>query len=347
MIHFNCDYTQGAHPAILERMLETNLEQTMGYGTDAHCENARRLIRQACGAPEAGVHFLVGGTQANATVIRHALRPHQGAVAAATGHINVHETGAVEASGHKVLALAPDAFGRITAEQVRALCAEHYDPATPIEHTVQPGLVYVSHPTESGGLYTLEMLTALRQVCDEYGLKLFLDGARLGYALGSPESDVTLSDLARLCHAFTIGGTKCGALFGEAVVLSDPDLDRDFRYAIKQNGGMLAKGRLLGIQFEVLFEDGLYVAICRRAVAYAREINAAFRAAGFAEYAPSPTNQQFFVLPEAVYEALSREFVLEIWERLPEDRLAVRVCTSWGTTREEADALCRAVAALG
>ncbi len=347
MIAFNCDYTQGAHPAILERLAQTNLEQTPGYGLDPYCDRARALIRTACGSSRAGVHFLVGGTQANATVIRHALRPHQGAVAAATGHINVHETGAVEAGGHKVLPLPPDEYGRITAAQVRELCLAHYDPAMPTEHTVQPGLVYLSHPTENGGLYTLEMLTDLRRVCQEFGLKLFVDGARLGYALGTPETDVTLPDLARLCHAFTIGGTKCGALFGEAVVLPDPDLDRDFRYAIKQNGGMLAKGRLLGIQFETLFESGLYVDICRQAVLLARQINAAFVAAGFQEYAPSPTNQQFFLLPERVYAALSRDFALELWAKLPDGTLAVRVCTSWGTTQEEADALCRAVAALG
>ena len=343
MYYFNCDYTQGAHPKILERMVQTNLEHSVGYGLDPHCERARKLIREACGAPAAGVHFLVGGTQANVTVIRHALRPHQGAVAAATGHINVHETGAVEGTGHKVLPLEPDAFGRISAEQIRGLCAAHYDPEMPIEHTVQPGLVYLSQPTECGGLYSLEMLTGIREVCDQYGMKLFVDGARLGYALGSPENDVTLKDLARLCHAFYIGGTKCGAWLGEAVVISDAELDRDFRYAIKQNTGMLAKGRLRGIQFEVLFEDGLYEAICRQAVAQAREINAAFREAGYREYAPSPTNQQFFVLPEDVYRRLSEEFVLEIWAKLPDGELAVRVCTSWGTTREEVEALCRAV----
>ena len=347
MLYFNCDYNEGAHPRLLERLAAANWEQTPGYGEDAYCAHARELIRSACQAPEAGAHFLVGGTQANATVIRHALRPHQGAVCAETGHIHVHETGAVEASGHKCLALPCGPEGKITAGQVRALWAAHVSPENPREHTVQPGLVYVSHPTETGALYTLAELEDLRAACDEAGLFLFLDGARLGYALGAPENDVSLPDLARLCHAFTIGGTKCGALFGEAVVLPDPRLDRDFRYAIKQNGGMLAKGRLLGLQFEALLEDGLYVDICAQADRLAGEIAAAFQAAGFPEFVPSPTNQRFFLLPGQALAALSERFVFQPWPTPDPARAAIRVCASWATAPQAARELIEAVQAVG
>ena len=258
MIYFNCDYTEGAHPRILEQLCATNLTQSVGYGEDEFCGKARELIREACRTPEAGVHFLVGGTQANFTVIRTALRPHQGVISPETGHINVHETGAVEATGHKVLALPCGRTGKISASQVESLCQEHFRGGMPPEHTVQPKLVYISHPTENGALYTLAELEALYRVCREYGLYLFADGARMGYGLSSRDTDVSLPDLARLCDAFTIGGTKCGALFGEAVVLPNPELNADFRYAIKQNGGMLAKGRLLGLQFLALFTGGLF-----------------------------------------------------------------------------------------
>ena len=260
MIRFDCDYVEGAHEMILRRMLETNMQQTAGYGEDEICESARQKIRATCDAPEAAVHFLVGGTQANATVIASILRPHQGVLCAATGHINVHETGAVEALGHKVLPL-PHTEGKITAEQVRQAVEAHYADAA-FEHIVQPGMVYISHPTEYGTLYSLAELTALSEVCRACRLPLFLDGARLGYGLAA--GDVTLPDLARLCDVFYIGGTKCGALLGEAVVICDPALQKDFRYHIKQRGGMLAKGRLLGIQFDVLFTDGLYQRITER-----------------------------------------------------------------------------------
>lgn len=347
MIYFNCDYTEGCHPKILENMRETNLDQTVGYGEDPYCEHARALIRKACGADRAvGVHFLVGGTQTNFTVIRGALRPHQGVISPETGHINVHETGAVEATGHKVLAVPCGREGKLTAAQAEALCAEHYAETTPYGHTVQPGMVYISHPTENGALYTLRELEALRRVCDAYHLYLFVDGARLGYGLTAEGTDVTLKDLARLCDAFYIGGTKCGALFGEAVVFTNPALDRDFRYTIKQNGGMLAKGRLLGLQFESLFSDNLYFEICRKANVQAQRISDACREGGFPEYAPSPTNQRFFIFPDESLKKLEGKYVFSFWEKIDGEHTAVRICTSWATTEAHVNELIRDILAL-
>lgn len=339
MIYFNCDYTEGAHPRILEQLCATNLTQSVGYGEDEFCGKARELIREACRTPEAGVHFLVGGTQANFTVIRTALRPHQGVISPETGHINVHETGAVEATGHKVLALPCGRTGKISASQVESLCQEHFRGGMPPEHTVQPKLVYISHPTENGALYTLAELEALYRVCREYGLYLFADGARMAYGLSSRDTDVSLPDLARLCDAFTIGGTKCGALFGEAVVLPNPELNADFRYAIKQNGGMLAKGRLLELQFLALFTGGLYTEICGKADEQAYRIADACREAGLPEYVPSPTNQQFFVFPDELLRQLEETYVFSFWEKVDETHTAVRICTSWATKEENVDAL--------
>ncbi len=339
MICFNCDYTEGCHPKILAAMTTANLEQTVGYGEDHYCQHARELIREACEAPEADVHFLVGGTQANFTVIRAALRPHQGVISPVTGHINVHETGAVEATGHKVLPVPCGAEGKLNAAQVEALCAEHWAETTPYGHTVQPKMVYISHPTENGALYTKAELEALRAVCDRYHLYLFCDGARMGYGLASPAADVTLADLARLCDVFYIGGTKCGALLGEAVVITCPELKPDFRYAIKQNGGMLAKGRLLGLQFKTLFTDGLYTEICKKANEQAFRIAEACRRAGFPEYVSSPTNQQFFVFPDEVLGKLQEKYLFSFWEKRDGSHSAVRICTSWATTEENVEQL--------
>ena len=343
MIYFTCDYAEGAHPKILQRMAETNLEQTPGYGLDVHCERARALIRAACGKPEAEVHFLVGGTQTNLTVIASVLRPHQGVVAAATGHIGVHETGAIEAGGHKVLAL-PTADGKITAAQIDACFRSHFEDPTH-EHMVQPGMVYLSFPTETGLLYSKSELTAIHKVCRRYGAPLYLDGARLGYGLASPENDLTLQDIARLCDVFYIGGTKVGALFGEAVVITDPALGSDFRYLIKQRGGMLAKGRLLGIQFETLFENGLYDEISRHAVNCAMRIRRALEQRDIPMHPVSPTNQQFPVLTQAQFDALSQQFVLDIWGAEDGSR-SCRICTSWATREEAVDALVGAIASL-
>ena len=337
MIRFECDYGEGAHPKILEALVETNLEQTEGYGLDPHCNHARELIRQACQAPEAGVEFLVGGTQANATVIAAILRPYQGALCAQTGHINVHETGAVEASGHKVLPL-PAKDGKITAQAIRQACETHWGDATH-EHMVQPGLVYLSQPTEEGTLYTRSELEDIRSVCDDYHLPLYIDGARCGYGLGAEENDVALADLARLASVFYIGGTKVGALFGEAVVIPDPAIRKDFRYMVKRMGGMLAKGRLLGIQFEVLFQDGLYEQLGRRAVSLAQKLADAFEAKDIPMLHKSPTNQQFPILTKQQRDKLGEKYAFSFWQQLDEDRAAVRFCTSWATREEDVDAL--------
>ena len=256
MIRFNCDYLEGAHPKILEKLQETNFVQTLGYGEDAYCERARAMIREKCGAEDAYVQFLVGGTQTNTTVIASILRPYQGVLCANTGHINAHETGAIESTGHKVLAL-PSEDGKITAAQVQEAYDAHWADGSH-EHIVQPGMVYISHPTENGTLYTKEELKALYETCQKLELPLFLDGARLGYGLMSKGTDLTWQDIAAFTDVFYIGGTKVGALFGEAVVITNASLTKDFRYMIKQRGGMLAKGRLLGIQFETLLSDGLY-----------------------------------------------------------------------------------------
>lgn len=341
MIYFNCDYNEGGHPKILELLTETNFDQTPGYGEDLYCGHARALIRKACGAKTAGVHFLVGGTQVNYTTIRVALRPYQGVISPVTGHINVHETGAVEATGHKVLAAPCGPEGKLTAGQVDALCKEHYSEDVPTEHMVQPKMIYISQPTENGALYSREELSALRAVCEKWGLYLFADGARMGYGLTSAQAEYTLEDMANSCDVFTIGGTKCGALFGEAAVIVNPELDHDFRYSIKQNGAMLAKGRLLGLQFEALFTDHLYFEICKRANVLAEKITAACREAGFPEYAPSPTNQRFFIFPDDVLKKLEERYVFSFWEKTDGAHTAVRICTSWATTEENVDALIR------
>lgn len=338
MLYFNCDYTEGAHPCILQLLLDTNLEQTAGYGEDDYCRKAAELIQKSCHAPEAQVHFFTGGTQANLTVIKSALRPHQGVLSAATGHIHVHETGAVEATGHKVLALPGGIAGKLTAAQVRSVCRAHRNDAAR-EHTVQPKMVYLSFSTENGMLYSKEELLALRQVCDEFGLYLFLDGARLAYGLTSHACDVTLPEIYQICDLFTIGGTKCGALFGEAVVVRTPALMEDFRYLMKQTGAMLAKGRMLGIQFYALFQDGLYFKLGRHANGLAQQIAAACKEAGLSLYVESPTNQQFVILPDSFLEKLNQKYITTVWEKIDGTHTAVRLCTSWATTQENVDAL--------
>ena len=335
MIRFESDYLEGALPEVMDALVRTNLEQTPGYGEDAHCAHAAELIREKCKAPDAAVHFLVGGTQANMTVIAAALRPHQAAVAAETGHIAVHETGSVEATGHKVITL-PSADGKIRAGQVKALVEAHWADATH-EHQPQPALVYISQPTENGTVYSIAELEAISAVCREKGLLLFVDGARLGAALAC--SDVSLADLARLTDVFYIGGTKLGALFGEAVVITNEALKRDFRYIIKQRGGMFAKGRLLGVMFETLMSDGLYERTGAREVALAQKLRAAFEAKGWPLMYDSPTNQQFPIVPDAVLDKLAERYTFSDWARTDESHRAVRFCTSWATTERDVDAL--------
>lgn len=337
MIRFNNDYNHGAHPAILEVLTQTNGESYGGYGLDEWCEKAADEIKKHLDCPKAAVHFLVGGTQTNFTVIASALRPYQSVIAAASGHIYAHETGAVEATGHKVdPILSRD--GKLAAADIAAK-AESYRISLVQEHIPQPKMVYISHPTEYGTIYSKEELEAIRAVCDEYGLFLFVDGARMGYGLGSPETDVTLADFARLADIFYIGGTKCGALFGEAVVIPNPLLQTDFRSYIKQNGGMLAKGWLLGLQFYTLFKDGLYQDITKKAVALAMKLRDAFAEAKIPFYIHSPTNQQFVVLTRQQMDRLAEKYVFEYEAQLAENLFCVRFCTSWCTTEDEVDAL--------
>lgn len=344
MIYFQCDYEEGCHPAILKKLQETNLEQTVGYSMDPYCASAREKIKKAIARSDADVHFLVGGTQTNMTVIAAALKPWQGAICADTGHIACHETGAVEATGHKVLAL-PSEDGKITAEQIEETVKKHYADGSH-EHIVQPGMVYISFPTESGTLYSKQELTDIYAVCKAHDMPLFIDGARLGYGLQSPACDVTLPELANLCDVFYIGGTKCGALFGEAVVILKESLKKDFRYMIKQRGGMFAKGRLLGIQFDTLFTDGLYEAICDEAVKKAMTLREAFLAKGISMYGSSMTNQQFPILTDAQKEALAKDFAFEYWGEAKDGKSIVRFCTSWATNDAQIKALTDAIAAL-
>lgn len=343
MIRFESDYLEGGHPAVLAKLTETNGAQTPGYGQDEYCDRARTLIRELCGVPQAAVHFLVGGTQANRTVIASVLRPHQGVVSADTGHIAVHETGAIENAGHKVLTV-PGVNGKVPAGAVEALCAAHWtDPS--LEHTVQPGMVYISNPTEIGTVYTRQEMSDLYGVCQKWGLPLYMDGARLGCALVSEAADYTLGEMAALCDVFTIGGTKLGALFGEAVVITAAGLQKDFRYYIKQNGGMLAKGRLLGLQFLALLEDGLYERIARQEVSLALALRDGLRQKGWDFLVESPTNQQFPILPDPVLSALEKDFGFNRWQSMGEGMTAARFCTSWATTAQQINALLAAVPA--
>ena len=332
MIRFNSDYTEGCHTAILEKLVETNMEQTAGYGEDEYCGQARELIRKACGDERVDVHFLVGGTQTNVTVISAALKHYQGVITAKTGHINVHETGAVESTGHKVLGL-PSSDGKITAKQVEDACRSHIEDDS-FEHQVQPKMVYISNPTELGTIYSKAELEALSEVCRKFGLYLFMDGARLGYGLTSSENDLDLEQIAKLCDVFYIGGTKVGALFGEAVVISNPSLKEDFRYMIKQKGGMLAKGRLLGVQFLALLEDGLYFEIAKHANELAEDIRGACRRAGYPFLVENPTNQIFVILPDEKLAQLEKHYSFCYQERVDGTHSAVRICTSWATSRE-------------
>ena len=336
MIRFECDYGEGAHPKIMELLEKTNLEQTPGYGLDPWCEKARKLILEACDAPDGEVQFVVGGTQANQMVIASVLRPYEGAVSATTGHINVHETGAVEATGHKILAL-PEKNGKISAEQVEKCLTEYENSPTP-EHVVKPGIVYISQPTEYGTSYSRNELESLYAVCKEHKVPLFVDGARLTYALEAEDSDLTLSDMAKLCDIFYIGGTKAGCLFGEAIVFTDKKYAEGFRMMIKQLGGMLAKGRLLGIQFSALFTDGLYSEIGKHADALAMDVKRALKNKGIPLYYESSTNQQFFILTDEQWAKLADKYAFSDNGPVDGGRL-LRICTSWATKKEDVDSL--------
>ncbi len=337
MYRFNCDYLEGAHPEIMKRLLETNLEQTVGYGMDDYCTSAKEKIKKACKCETAKVYFMVGGTQTNYTVLDSILRNYEGVLSADTGHISVHEAGAIEYSGHKVLTV-PATDGKINADSARDYMKAFYADAT-WQHMVTPGAIYISHPSEYGTLYSKAELKALREVCDEYGMKLFLDGARLGYALASCNTDVTLSDIAEYCDVFYIGGTKAGALFGEAVVFTREGLGDRFFTETKQHGAMLAKGRLLGIQFDTLFTDDLYIKIADHADRLAMKIKNALLEKNYKLYLDSYTNQQFFIIPNEKLSELGSEAVLDNWGAYDEHSSIVRITTSWATTEEMADYL--------
>lgn len=337
MIYFNSDYTEGAHESILEALTRTNLEQTPGYGTDDYCRCAADRIRTLCDDNTLDVHFLVGGTQTNATVISAALRGHQGVISADTGHIHVHETGAVEATGHKVLAI-PHENGKITAAQVEQLWRTHHEDDS-AEHCVEPKMVYLSQPTEFGTLYSKEELEAISKVCRTCGMYLFVDGARLGYGLAAADSTLDFPTMARLCDVFYIGGTKMGALFGEAVVIQNADLKPAFRYYIKRHGGMLAKGRLLGLQFDALLKDDLYLRLGRHADELADLIRDALRKNGIPLVMENRTNQVFTLLTEEQFRQLSGTFVLSEQGKSADGRRLVRLCTSWATKKEHVQML--------
>ena len=344
MIYFNNDYSEGCLPEIMEKLCATNMEQTPGYGVDHYCIDAAEKIKKLCASDCANVHFLVGGTQTNLTVIAAALLPYQAVISAVSGHINVHETGAIEATGHKVIGLASD-DGKITADQVEQE-ARSQSETMDAEHTVQPAMVYISNPTEYGTIYTLSELEALSAVCKKWGLSLFVDGARLGYGLTAGGNDVTLADMARLCDVFYIGGTKVGALFGEAVVITNPAINRDFRYMIKQRGGMLAKGRLLGVQFGVLMDNDLYFKVAAKANAQAQVIRATLQDLGYSFLVENTSNQLFPILPDSVLEVLQKEFCFSEMGRVDETHRCIRVCTSWATTDENVTRLCDALKKL-
>ena len=337
MIYFNSDYMAGAHPEIMERLLETNLEKSVGYGLDEHSERAKELIKRACEMGSARVYFLVGGTQTNSTVIDGILARHEGVLAAESGHISVHEAGAVEASGHKVLTL-PHHEGKVLSEDVDNYIEQFYRDET-YEHMVAPGMLYISQPTEYGTIYSRRELEELHKVCHKHNIPLFIDGARLGYALAAKECDMTLKDLARLCDVFYIGGTKMGALFGEAVVVTNPNLLSHFFPLIKQHGALLAKGRLLGVQFEKFFEDGLYMRIGEHAVGLALQLREAMEQRGYKAIVNSTTNQQFFTLPNTLIDRLKPHVGFELWGARGEEESAVRFVTSWSTTKEDVDQL--------
>ena len=341
MYMFHNDYNQACHPTVMEKMIANQPNQMQSYGLDVSCEAAAARIRELCCNENLDVHFLVGGTQTNLTVIAAALRPHQAVLGVQTAHVNVHETGSIEATGHKVVALSSD-DGKITWQQIEKAAQDQLGDES-AEHVAQLKLVYISNSTELGTIYTLAELEAISAICKKYGFYLFVDGARLSYALTAKDSDVTLADMARLTDVFYMGGTKCGAMFGEAVVISNPEIARDFRYIMKQRGGMLAKGWLLGLQFEALLQDNLYFEIAKKANQLADQLRNKLEALGYEFLIPTTSNQVFPILPNSLLDKLSKDFTFTLQQIVDDQNKAVRFCTSWATTQEGMDALCAAL----
>jgi len=337
MLSFENDYSQGAHEKILQRLIETNMDAQTGYGFDEYTESAKARIREACGCADAEIHFLVGGTQTNQTVIDSMLAGYEGVVAATTGHVSVHEAGAIEYSGHKVLTI-PGHDGKIDAGELKAYIARFYQDDS-YEHMVFPGMVYISHPTEYGTLYSKQELLDIKAVCEEYKIPLYLDGARLGYGLMSYQTDVTIQDIASICDVFYIGGTKVGAMCGEAVVFTKKNAPKHFMTIVKQHGALLAKGKVLGVQFETLFTDDLYFKLGRHAIDCAEELKKIFADKGYKMYLDSPTNQQFVILDNNKMEELKDKVRFSIWEPYDENHTVVRFATCWATTEADLEAL--------
>ena len=337
MISFESDYIAGAHPEVLKRLVETNMESLSGYGTDRYCESAKEKIRKACELPEAQVEFLVGGTQTNSVIISTMLADYEGVIAAKTGHISTHEAGAIEYTGHEVLEL-PQEDGKIRAEDLERFLRDFYADGNH-EHMTFPGMVYISHPTEYGTLYSRQEMESISAICREFQIPLFLDGARLGYGLMSRDTDLSLPEIARLCDVFYIGGTKVGALCGEAVVFTKNNRPKHFMTSVKKRGALLAKGRLLGIQFDALFTDDLYLHISAHAIEMAEQMKKLFKEAGLTFYLESPTNQQFVILENGQMEKLSESIAFSFWEKYDEEHTVVRFATSWSTTDEDMEVL--------
>lgn len=337
MLRFENDYSEGAHEKVLQHLIETNMESLSGYGTDIYTEAAKKKIRKACDCPNADIYFLVGGTQTNATVIDAMLQQYEGVVAATTGHVSMHEAGAIECSGHKVLELTQKE-GKLEAKALQQYLSTFFGDENR-DHMVFPGMVYISHPTEYGTLYTKQELAELSAICSEYQLPLYLDGARLGYGLMSREADVTLTDIAKYCDVFYIGGTKVGALCGEAVVFTKKNTPKQFVTIVKQHGALLAKGRLTGVQFDALFTDDLYMEISKNAIEQAEILKRAFRDKGYTFFLETPTNQIFIVLEDEQLRRLQEQVVVSFWEKLDDTHTVVRFATSWATTKDDVQAL--------
>ncbi|MBO5114177.1 MAG: low specificity L-threonine aldolase [Lachnospiraceae bacterium] len=337
MLAFECDYLEGAHEKILQRLIETNYEKAPGYGNDSYCESARAKIKEACGCPDADVYFLTGGTQTNAIVIGTMLQKYEGVVAAQTGHVNVHEAGAIEYTGHKVLTV-PSHEGKMKADELQAMLDGFWQDVTH-EHMVFPGMVYLSYPTEYGTLYSKKELADIAEVCHRFHIPLYLDGARLGYGLMSKSADLTLPEIAEICDVFYIGGTKVGALCGEAVVFTKNNTPKHFLTMVKQHGAMLAKGRLLGIQFDTLFTDNLYFTVSAHAIEMAEKLKEGLKREGYPFYLDSPTNQQFVILTMKQIGELQKQVSFDLWDKLDEEHQVVRFATSWATKEQDVEAL--------